>query len=250
MVQQYSRNAAKKITITPLSDSVREVKTKLAQAFHLFARLGMDDLSYAHLSARHPENPEWLYINPLGPLFEEITPETLLLIDQEGQLVEPTSKIYNNTGYFIHAQVYKERPDVACVMHLHTPPCVAVSAVEEGLLPLSQFSMHFYERLGYHSYGGLALNEDEAQEMTRNLGSHPALLLRNHGSLTVGTSIHEAFFYSYYLHKACETQWKILSMGRTVTMPDPQICRVARDQMRAFEPDIGLRDWTALTRLL
>lgn len=227
-----------------------EVRSSLTAAYKILAFLQMDDLTYTHLSARVPGQDTY-FIYPLGCLFSEVTPECLLTVSMEGEVLEGKETQYNKTGYVIHSAIYKARPDVNAIFHLHTTAAVAVSAQAQGLLPISQFSFHFYNRLSYHSYNALALDENKhGAEMAKDLGENFAMLLQNHGSLTCGSTIHQAFFYAYYLEQACKTQIAAL-MGTAVKdliIPSPEVCEQAAQDMRAFEPDLGLRDWQALRR--
>lgn len=225
------------------------VRYNLAQAYQFLGHLGFDDLTYTHLSARHPLNPHAFFINPFGVLFEEVTPETLMLLDLDGRSL--TNSGFNKTGYRIHGHIYRHNPSLHCIMHVHTIAGVAVSALEQGLLPLSQFALHFYERLGIHAYDGLTLEGHQGEVLGMLFKTNPdfvGALLRHHGTLTVGTTIAEAFFYTYYLEKACMAQVATLSQGHAVVVPSADICRKARDQMRAFEESLGQRDWAALSR--
>lgn len=230
-----------------------DIQKDLSHAFQIFAHLELDDLTYTHLSARHPEINDRFYLNPLGPMFFEITPEMLLEVDFEGKIHNDVVSsddlkfaIYNNTGSEIHSAVYKARPDVNCVMHLHTPHAVAVSSMKEGLLPLSQFAFHFYDNIALHDYNGLVLEGGEV--LGEDLGDKSSILLRNHGYITVGKTVQEAFFYAYYLNRACEVQCMAMAATNDVVIPSDAICRKARTQMRNFEHDLGQRDFAALKR--
>jgi ribulose-5-phosphate 4-epimerase/fuculose-1-phosphate aldolase len=226
-----------------------QCKQDLTLAYHFFAELGMDDLTYTHLSARPHPGANYYYIYPFGQLFEEVSENTLLKVSLDGELLEGSEYQYNKTGYTIHGSLYKARPDIQAIYHLHTIDGVAVSALKEGLLPISQFAFHFYNRISYHNYDSLTLNGDQGAQMAKDLGPHnKAMILRNHGTLTAGSTIQEAFFYMYYLEKACRAQCKILSMTNTPLMPPADVCEKTAQDMRNFEPDLGQRDWQALKR--
>lgn len=231
-------------------ETMLEQKTRenLATAYRLLAHLQLDDLTYTHLSARVP-GADYYYIYPLGQLFSEVTAETLLKVSLSGEVLEGHELQYNKTGYVLHSSIYLERSDVNAVFHLHTEAGVAVSCMEKGLLPLSQFSFHFYNRLSYHHYHSLALDVDfHGKKMAQDLGKNFAMFLRNHGTLTCGKTIHEAFFYTYYLEKACRVQCLALNTPQTLIYPSEEICEQAALDMRAFEEDLGIRDWQALKR--
>jgi ribulose-5-phosphate 4-epimerase/fuculose-1-phosphate aldolase len=235
-----------KILNESLSDE--EIKLQLANAYRLLAHLGMDDLTYTHLSAR-PPGKDYYFIYPFGCLFSEVTPELLLTVSLEGKVLKGSEYQYNKTGYVIHSAIYRARKDVSAVFHLHTIAGVAVSAMAAGLLPISQFSFHFYNRLSYHEYNSLALDADaHGNKMAEDLGNNFAMILRNHGTLTCGTTIQQAFFNIYYLEEACKVQCKVLGSGQPLHLPSAEICEKAAKDMRAFEPDLGQRDWLALCR--
>lgn len=226
------------------------VRQNLALAYQILAYLKMDDLTYTHLSARVPGETQF-YIYPFGHLFSEVTADNLLTVDLEGKVLEGTESQYNQTGYVIHSNIYRARSDINAIFHLHTPMGVAVSAMKCGLLPISQFSFHFYNRLAYHAYDALALDNDRhGMQLVKDLGMHKAMLLQNHGTLTCGATLHEAFFYVYYLEQACRVQCTALSSGQDLISPPFEVCEQAAQDMRAFEPDLGYRDWQALKRLI
>mgnify|MGYP000004511572 CR=1 FL=1 len=226
------------------------VRKNLAAAYRILAMLNMDDLTYTHLSARLP-GANWYFIYPFGLLFEEITASTLLKVSLEGEILEGKESEYNQTGYVIHGNIFKNRPDVNAIFHLHTTAGVAVSAMECGLLPLSQFSFHFYNRLAYHPYDSLALDHQrQGTNLAQDLGDKKALILQNHGTLTCGETIHEAFLYAHFLEQACKVQCSALATGQKMIIPPPPVCEQAARDLREFEPDFGIRDWTALLRKL
>lgn len=233
-----------------VSTEERHMRIQLAAAYRIFAQMKMDDLTYTHLSARLP-GADTYFIYPFGELFEEVTAFSLLKVSLEGKILEGEESQYNQTGYVIHGNIYKKRPDVNAVFHLHTTAGVAVSVMECGLLPLSQFSFHFYNRLAYHTYDSLTL-EDQRQggNLVQDLGLKQAIILRNHGTLTCGATVQEAFLYMYFLEKACQVQCAVLSSGQKVIIPPAEVCERAAQDVRDFEPDFGQRDWTALVRKL
>lgn len=226
------------------------VRTHLAAAYRILAALKMDDLTYTHLSARLPD-AEAYFIYPFGLLFEETTASCLLKVSLEGEILEGRESQYNQTGYVIHGSIYKNRPDINAIFHLHTTAGIAVSAMECGLLPLSQFAFHFYNRLAYHDYDSLALDHKrQGIQLAEDLDQKKAMILRNHGTLTCGKTIHEAFLYMHFLEQACKVQCKVLASGQKIIIPSSDVCEKAAQDMRNFEPDFGIRDWTALLRTL
>ncbi len=191
-------------------------RVDLAAAYRLVALFGWDDLIFTHISARVPGPEHHFLINPYGLTFDEITASSLVKVDLHGNKVHATPHDINPAGFTIHSAVHAARADAACVLHVHSINGVAVSAQEQGLLPLSQHSMIVLSSLAYHDYEGIALNEDEKPRLVRDLGDKHCLMLRNHGLLTVGRSIAEAFVAMYFLETACAIQVRALGGGQRV----------------------------------
>ncbi len=230
--------------------SAQKIRKDLAACYQIFAMLEWDDLTYTHISARIPGDDAY-YIYPFGMLFEEVTASSLLKVSLNGEVLEGTESQYNRTGYVIHGAIYQNRPDVNAVIHLHTTAGVAVSAMKSGLLPISQFSYHFYNRIATHTYDSLALDHDRhGKQFFNDLENHKAMLLQNHGTLTCGGDLQEAFLYMHFLEQACQVQCKALAGGNELHTPPPEICEQAFQDMRNFEPEFGHRDWKALLRKL
>lgn len=185
--------------------SAAEWKTRvdLAAAYRLFHLLGMTDLIYTHMSARVPDEEGRFLINPYGLMFHEVTASSLVKVDINGNLAEDSEYDANPAGFTIHSAIHMARKDVGCAIHLHTTAGMAVSAQAEGLLPLTQHSLRWYNRIAYHDYEGIALNHDERERLTRDLGNHHSMILRNHGLLTVGQDVPEAAVLMYYLEQSC-----------------------------------------------
>lgn len=190
-----------------------ERRVHLAAAYRLVAHYGWDDLIFTHLSVRVPGPDHHFLINPMDRMFEEITASSLVKVDLEGKPVgahQPT----NPAGFTIHSAIHMARPDAQAVMHLHTPHGQAVSAMAFGLLPHCQTSMMALHELAYHDYEGIALDLDERESLIADLGAKNSMLLRNHGTLTVGESVGQCFQRLYFLERACQTQVMMLSAGR------------------------------------
>lgn len=237
------------LPLKQLADEAK-VKTHLAAAYRILAHLKMDDLTYTHLSARIP-GAEAYFIYPFGMLFEEVEATSLLKVTLRGEILEGKESQYNQTGYVIHGGIYEQRPEINAIFHLHTTAGVAVSAMDCGLLSMSQFSMHFYDRLAYHAYDSLALESTrQGLNLASDLGTKKAMILRNHGTLTCGETIHEAFLYAHFLEQACKVQCAALAGGQKIVIPCPEVCEQAAQDLRNFEPDFGIRDFTALLRKL
>ncbi len=225
------------------------IKGNLAYAYRIFAYLGMDDHTYTHLSARS-EDRNHFYIYPFGLRFEEVTKDNLLKVTMDGKIIEGEEYQYNRTGYVMHSAIYKARPDINSIFHLHTPHITAISALECGLLPISQWALHFYGKISYHDYNSLLLDFDRIEQLTDNLGDNYVMLLRNHGAVICGKTTHETFFYSYHLEMACKTQYIAVNSSCKLIIPSDKVCQKAVHELLTFESDLGARDWEAWKRLV
>jgi ribulose-5-phosphate 4-epimerase/fuculose-1-phosphate aldolase len=230
-----------------------EQRVELAACYRLLAHYRMTDLIYTHSTVRVPGEPGRFLINPYGYRWEEITASSLVKIDIDGNKAGDSPHRVNPAGFTIHSAVHMARHDAACVIHTHTRAGMAVSAMKDGLLPISQIALQFYGRLGVHDYEGIALDLDERQRIIADLGaSNCGVILRNHGLLTVGRTVAEAFQLMFYLDRACEVQVSALSMGRELVIPPPEVCeKVGRqyDQMAFDDGDLQL-EWAAHLRML
>lgn len=191
-----------------------QVRTDLAAAYRLAALAGWDDTVYTHLSACVPGEPGVFFINEFGLGFDEVCASNLVKVDERGRVVaqggRPPRPV-NPTGFTIHGAVHRARPDVECVVHLHAPWGVALSMVPGGLQPTSQWAMRLHGRLGTHAYEGLALGADEERRLTANLGTLDGLLLQNHGTLTVGRTVAEAYMLMHLLERAAQAQLRAMA---------------------------------------
>lgn len=227
-----------------------QVRVDLAAAYRLVDHYGMSDLVQTHISARIPSRPGHYLINPFGMLFNEITASSLVEIDSEGRATDAGLSKVNYAGFVIHSAVHEAREDVFCVMHTHTEAGIAVSALQDGVLPLSQWSMLFQNRIGYHGYEGVALELGERERIAADIATHPALMMCNHGLLTAGRSIPHAFYLMYYLDRACRVQLQVQATGRPVVVPDAETCEKAARQFEDDPVPMGMREWPALLREL
>ena len=198
------------------------IRVDLAAAYRLVAMYGWDDLIFTHLSARVPGPEHHFLINPYQLMFEEITASSLVKIDVAGDPVVETPYIVNPAGFVIHSAIHMGRDDAHAVLHLHTPHGQAVSAMSEGLLPHTQTAMIARHDVAYHEYEGIATDLEERARLVEDLGDKNAMLLRNHGTLTVGETVGEAFLRMYFLERACEAQVHMLSAGRENLHTPPQ----------------------------
>ena len=229
----------------------RELREDLAAAYRLIALFGMTDLVFTHLSARVPGEGHRFLVNPYGLLFEEITASSLVLVDAEGEPAQETSWPVNPAGFVIHSAVHLGRDDANCVMHTHTLAGMAVAAQRDGLLPLNQMSMEFEGRIAWHDYEGIAADDNlnERQRIARDLGDKPCMILRHHGLLTVGRTVAEAFYWMFYLNRACELQVTAQSTGARLDIAPPEVVARTRAQF-TDSPTKGWLPWQALRRKL
>jgi len=254
----YHRRVTSKVrnlVSAPLRERVSaeewDARVNLAAAYRLAAHFRMTDMIYTHISARVPGPEHHFLINAFGQLWDEIGASTLVKVTLAGDIVEdPTGYGFNRAGYVIHGAVHGARPDVACVMHTHTQAGIAVSAQEQGLLPISQHAMRFTNSIAYHDYEGLALDLDEQARLVRDLGNHKAMILRNHGLLVCGASIPEAFDLMYYLERACQTQVSAMAGGAKLRIPAPEVAQKTAAQFRALPYKPKRPEWKALLRML
>lgn len=228
-----------------------QLRVDLAAAYRLIAMYGWDDLIFTHISVRIPGPEHHFLINPYGMMFDEITASSLVRIDQNGNKLNPDDFDVNPAGFTIHSAVHSIREDAACVMHTHTTEGVAVSTQKHGLLPLSQQSLFPLSNLAYHDYEGVALREDEKARLQADLGSNNFMILRNHGLLTTGTSVAEAFLGMYILQRACEIQLQAMASGDTlVHIPDEILSTIQAQAKQVTKGMGGQLAWPGLLRKL
>ena len=225
----------------------KEIRQKLAAAYRIFALKNMDDLTYTHLSARS-ESGDSFFIQPFGLQFSEVSASDLLEVTFDGEVVSGKESQYNRTGYVIHGSIYKARSNLNAIFHLHTHAGVAVSAMKGGLLPLSQFALHFYGGVSYHKYDSLSLNSQQGISLIKDLGNNSVLFLENHGTLVCGAEVEEAMFFSHHLEQACKVQVMLSGVLDKVIIPSDEVCKKANHDLLSFEKKLGRRDWEALVR--
>jgi ribulose-5-phosphate 4-epimerase/fuculose-1-phosphate aldolase len=226
-----------------------ETRVELAAAYRLVAHFGWDDLIYTHISARVPGTEDFL-INPYGMLFDEIRASDLVKVDLEGEILEETPYKVNPAGFTIHSAIHAARHDVGSVLHLHTVTGVAVSCHEQGLMPLNQTAMLVRAEVAYHEYEGVALELDERPRLVADLGTKSAMLLRNHGTLTVGKTVGEAFHSMYYLERACAMQVAALAGGTALHDPSEAVQELVARQARYGMDSAARLAWHGLIRKL
>jgi ribulose-5-phosphate 4-epimerase/fuculose-1-phosphate aldolase len=242
-----------------MSAAEREIRGDLAAAYRLIALYGMDDSIYTHISARVPGTVDQFLINPFGMLFRDITASSLVKIDLDGKLVEPSVWDVNPAGFTIHSAVHAARHDAVCVLHTHTVAGVAVSSLADGLQPCNQWALQFHNRVAYHAFEGIALNHEERERLVADLGpTQRALILRNHGLVTLGRSVAEAFILMHNLERACRVQVAIQSTGQRVNHVPEDVCELTARQyasgdtnrLASMPTDPYAREWRALLQRL
>ena len=222
-----------------------EARIDLAAAYRLVAHYKWDDLVFTHITLRVPDAQDQFLINPYGLFFDEITASSLVKIDLQGKKLQETPFEVNPAGFIIHSAIHAARHDARCVMHTHTQNGVAVSAQRAGLLPISQHSMFTLASLGYHDFEGPALNDDEKPRLVADLGDKSSLILRNHGLLTVGETVADAFVAMYYLEASCGIQVRAQAGGGELIPVPKEVLDQASSRTRQ-----GPRVWPGLLRRL
>ncbi|NEP88191.1 MAG: class II aldolase/adducin family protein [Okeania sp. SIO2C2] len=234
------------------SENEQELRVELAAAYRLIHYYGMTDTIHSHISLRIQEEPAIFLINPYGMLFDEICASNLVRVDVNGNKIDATDAEVNQAGFTIHSAIHLGCPDAHAIVHTHTISGMAVAAMEEGLLPLNQASMEFYNRVAYHDYEGISLDLDERERIVASLGAKKSLIMRNHGLLTVGRTVAEAFYYMYNLNRACEIQVKALGAGNKPIIPPPDLCEHTARQFEepTFQNQEVAKVWAANRCLL
>jgi ribulose-5-phosphate 4-epimerase/fuculose-1-phosphate aldolase len=235
-----------------VSEAEWQARVDCAACYRLVALFGMNDLVYNHISVRVPGEEGRFLINPYGYAYEEITASSLVKIDLDGNVVLDSGTGYgiNRAGFVIHSAIHRARADVACVIHTHSPAGMAVSALKCGLLPLTQNAM-FFAGIGYHDYEGPAVDLAEQQRLARDLGANSALILRNHGLLTVGATVCEAFVTMHWLERACRAQLAAMACNTELHWPDPKTVELTNERYKPGQRrKITELEWPALLRML
>jgi ribulose-5-phosphate 4-epimerase/fuculose-1-phosphate aldolase len=228
-----------------------EQRVALAAAYRLVAHFRWDDLIFTHLSARVPGGADHFLINPYGMTFDEITASSLVKVDLDGNKVMESPYEINPAGFMIHSAIHAARADAKCVLHVHSVNGAAVSAQQDGVLPISQQSMFVLSSLAYHDYEGVALREDEKPRLVRDLGDKHFFMLRNHGLITVADNVPDAFLFMYTFESACMIQVRAQTGGGKLVAIDPQIIATAQQQAATVtEQAGGALAWPALVRKL
>ncbi len=229
-----------------------ETRVTLAACYRLMDKYGMTDMIYNHITARIPGSED-LLINLYGLLYKEITASSLVRITVEGEIVHKQDTDYgiNQSGYVIHGCIHVARPDVSCVIHTHTRAGLAVASMACGLLPMTQTASRFNNHLAYHDFEGPAVDVAERVRLVEDLGQHNAMILRNHGLLTSGASVPQAFNLMYQLEMSCRAQVDAMAAGTQLALPHADILEKSA---HLYQPNVrrpyGELEWHAMLRLL
>ena len=210
------------------------LRVQLAAAYRMVEHFGWTELIYGHLTMRVPGPEKHFLINPYGLGYDEVTASNLLKIDIDGNIIGASTHRVNPAGFVIHSAVHAGREDAHCVMHTHTRAGMALAASGAGLLPVSMFATAFYNRIGYHDYEGVSTNLDERGRLVRDLGAHNVLVLRNHGLLSVGHTIPEAFLHLYRLERAAQVQLDAQAMNHPLTIIPHGVAELSARQENDF----------------
>lgn len=240
------------------SDEEWALRKDLAAAYRLMALFELDDSIYTHISVRVPGRHDQFLINPYGMLFRDITASSLVKVGIDGKLVEPSNYDVNPAGFTIHSAIHMAREDAQCIVHTHTVGGVAVASMACGLQPCNQWALQFHNRVAYHDFEGIALNHAERERLVRDLGTqHKALILRNHGLLTVGDSVADAFILMVNLERACRVQVAIQSSGQIAYPVPTEVCELTARQYESGvsnrlpgAADPHAREWNAMKQRL
>jgi len=245
--------------VTTLKSSISEaewqMRKDLAACFRLVDLYGWSDLLATHLSARVPNADDQFLINPFGLMFDEMTASSMIKVDEDGNQLSESEYDINPAGFVIHSAVHMARPEVACVIHTHTQAGVGVATQKDGLLPLTQQSLAVLATTCYHEYEGIAFDLSERERLANDLGNNNVLFLKNHGLLTVGNTVGEAFMWMYRAERACRFQLAFQQAGVEATLISDEMQQVTMDRNQkanskeGYRP-IGQNEWPALLRKL
>ena len=224
-------------------------RVNLAACYHLADHFQMTDIIWNHITSKTSKDKQTFLINKFGLRYNEITASNLLEIDLEGNVISGDGEI-NYTGYVIHGAVHKAKKNIHCVMHTHTRAGLAISCLKDGLKPIFQDAAIFHNRVSYHDWQGMSTEVEECKDIAKNLGNNKVMILRNHGLLTCGETIGEAFILMYYLDKACKNQLDTMSTGLETIVPSDNIMEYAAGQYEDPRFRLGKHEWPALLRLL
>ncbi|MBZ2187150.1 MAG: class II aldolase/adducin family protein [Bryobacter sp.] len=212
----------------------RELRIQLAAVYRLVHHFGWDELIWTHSTVRLPGPEDHFLINPYGFRFDEVTASNLVKVDADGRILGDPNQEINPAGFVIHSAIHRMRPDVRCILHTHTVAGMAVAALDCGLLPISMYALGYYQQVAYHDFEGPSLDLDERGRLGANLGDRNVLVLRNHGLLTCGATVAQAFVRMYRLERACQVQLAAQATGARLVVPPEPVCRLSAERSDQF----------------
>ena len=221
----------------------------LAASYHLADIYGFSDIIWNHITCKTSSIKNTFLINRFGLRYDEVTASNLLEVDLEGNVLSEVGEI-NYTGYVIHGAIHNSRSDLHCVMHSHSRAGLAISCLKEGLEILIQDSAMFHNRISYHDWSGMSTNTEECEAISKDLGKNNVMILRNHGLLTSGKTIAEAFMMMYYLDRACKVQLDLALTNKEIIKPSDNLLEFAAGQYENSKYQLGEHEWPALKRML
>jgi len=250
MQTSVAMGGERRLANAPMSEEERELRIELAACYRLAQRNGWDELIYNHISAHVPGPEHHFLINPFGLAFEEVTASNLVKIDLEGRTIGDSPYPVNAAGFTIHSAVHAARPDVGCVIHLHTEAGMALSMLDCGLRPLSQTAMFLDGQIAFHDYEGVALDLGERERLVRDLGDKPAMILRNHGTLVAGRTIGHAYVTMFLLEKAARAQLQAMSCNSRLVEAAPTAVGITAQFGKSGAGGTVEHAWRAMVRRL
>lgn len=247
-MNKHAKVAAAKVSQGAMSDAEWEARVDLAAVYRLIAHYGWDDVIYNHSSMRVPSEPRNFLMKRHELLYTEVTASNLVKVNMDEDLDEKSG--VNRPGFTLHGGVLSARPDVNCAVHVHTEDGMALAGLKHGLRMVSQQAIRFYKRIGYHAYEGITEDFDERARINKDLGGNRAMIMHNHGLLTVGKTAREAFVLMKYLLNAAEIQLKMEATGAELLEVPPEVCEKTAEQYEQHDRGRGSADWPAYLRLL
>jgi len=209
-----------------------QARVQLAAAYRIFHKMGWTELIYNHISLRVPGEPQHYLINPFGLHYTEVTASNLVKVDEAGAIVGSSDWPINPAGITFHGAIHQLRPDVHCVMHVHTTPTMAVCCLEGGLSFTNFYAAQLFGKLAYHDFEGITVHADEGARILASAGDNPVLLLRHHGPVVTGATLPQAFALLWLLQRACEVQLASASMGAVRPIAEPVLRACVRDSLQ------------------
>ncbi|MEO8130838.1 MAG: class II aldolase/adducin family protein [Bryobacteraceae bacterium] len=235
-----------------------DLRVQLAAAYRIIDHFGWSELIWTHTTVRVPGPEHHFLINPYGLRFDEVCASNLVKVDMDGKIIGDQEQEINPAGFVIHSAIHMTRADAQCIMHTHTTAGMAIAALEEGLLPISMYSLGYYERVAYHDFEGPSLDLDERRRLADNLGDKQVLVLKNHGLLACGLTVAQAFVRMFRLERACQVQLAAQSTGSKLAVPPRTVCELSgalSDDFLVAEGDKGYSrnpnpEFAAMVRLM